>query len=304
MTILGGAPAGALLECRRPPAGLVELTGADDGRSPLGADAPPLAARSPKMWCTGRVLRVGAVGGTPVVRARVHRVAAEWTARADLSLEFVGVGRHAEIRVAFDAGASWSELGRDALWVPDDLPTMNLGALTADTPDGELRRVVLHQFGHALGLRHDATPTMRLGDAAPGLVAADHAAAARCYPGPSSPTVHALLRSCDGREEIDAVVGHGTLPRGRTGFALNAAPEVTRWKAVDVPVGATGHERVEVGGAAVLATAALDRSRPLRFWRGEAFGVRTQLRETWDVLPAVPDRSSVLLTWARDHPAT
>lgn len=301
MTVLGGASAGALPGCRKPPAGLVDLSGADDGRSLLGADVPPLAPRSPKMWCTGRTLRVGAVGGTPAVRARVHRIAAEWTRHADLSFEFVEVGLRAEIRIAFDAGPSWSQLGRDALWVPDDLPTMNLGGLTAAGPDGELRRTVLHQFGHALGLCHDTTPAMRLGAGEPELLAADHAAATRCYPGPSSPTAQAVLRSCDGRDEIDAVVGHGTLPRGRTGFTLNAASEVTRWKAVDVPVGATGHERVQVGSAAVLATAVLDRSRPLRFWRGEAFSVRTQLRETWDVLPAVPDRSSVLLTWARDR---
>jgi hypothetical protein len=32
---------------------------------------------------------------------------------------------------------------------------MNYGWLTPDSPDSELRRVVLHEFGHALGLIHE-----------------------------------------------------------------------------------------------------------------------------------------------------
>jgi len=32
---------------------------------------------------------------------------------------------------------------------------MNLGWLTAETPEIEYRRVVLHEFGHALGLLHE-----------------------------------------------------------------------------------------------------------------------------------------------------
>jgi hypothetical protein len=34
-------------------------------------------------------------------------------------------------------------------------PTMNYGWLTPATPDDEVRRVVLHEFGHALGLIHE-----------------------------------------------------------------------------------------------------------------------------------------------------
>jgi hypothetical protein len=32
---------------------------------------------------------------------------------------------------------------------------MNLGGLTAASPDAKLRRAVLHEFGHALGLVHE-----------------------------------------------------------------------------------------------------------------------------------------------------
>jgi serralysin len=34
-------------------------------------------------------------------------------------------------------------------------PTMNYGWLTPDSTEDELRRVVLHEFGHALGLIHE-----------------------------------------------------------------------------------------------------------------------------------------------------
>jgi hypothetical protein len=34
-------------------------------------------------------------------------------------------------------------------------PTMNYGWLTPDSEDDEIRRVVLHEFGHALGLIHE-----------------------------------------------------------------------------------------------------------------------------------------------------
>jgi hypothetical protein len=39
--------------------------------------------------------------------------------------------------------------------VPKDKPTMNYGWLKSSTPPIELRRVVLHEFGHALGLIHE-----------------------------------------------------------------------------------------------------------------------------------------------------
>lgn len=59
----------------------------------------------------------------------------------------------AEIRIAFEQGAgSWSYIGTDCLNIPKSKPTMNLGWLTPTTSHAETKRVVLHEFGHALGL--------------------------------------------------------------------------------------------------------------------------------------------------------
>ncbi len=62
----------------------------------------------------------------------------------------------ADIRVAFQQGnGSWSYLGTVCRQIRVDQPTMNYGWLTPDSTDDELRRVVLHEFGHALGLIHE-----------------------------------------------------------------------------------------------------------------------------------------------------
>jgi serralysin len=49
---------------------------------------------------------------------------------------------------------SWSYIGTDARHIPQNQPTMNYGWLQENTPDTEYH-VVLHEFGHALGLIHE-----------------------------------------------------------------------------------------------------------------------------------------------------
>ena len=74
----------------------------------------------------------------------------------ELRFEWVESGP-AEIRIAFRQGnGSWSHLGTFCRQITDDdEPTMNYGWLTPDSDDVELRSVVLHEFGHALGLIHE-----------------------------------------------------------------------------------------------------------------------------------------------------
>ena len=54
-----------------------------------------------------------------------------------------------------EGDGSWSYLGTECRDIPADETTMNYGWLTPDSPDDELQRVVLHEFGHALGLIHE-----------------------------------------------------------------------------------------------------------------------------------------------------
>lgn len=59
------------------------------------------------------------------------------------------------IRISFRSGGYWSCLGTDCLGVPKRQQTMNLESFTVNTPDSEWERVVLHEFGHALGCPHE-----------------------------------------------------------------------------------------------------------------------------------------------------
>lgn len=131
------------------------------GESPYELNQPGVstatraAAMRSKIWePTGRTLRVRFLDGEPTVQQKVIRFAQEWCAYANLQFDF-GDHATAEIRISFQLPGSWSFIGTDALGVPALEPTMNFGWLTPGTPNDEVRRVVLHEFGHALGLIHE-----------------------------------------------------------------------------------------------------------------------------------------------------
>ena len=108
-------------------------------------------------WQPGTHVKVRFLEGDPDLQKRVAEVAQEWTGpqMANLEPKFVDSG-DADVRVAFEQGnGSWSYLGTMCQQIPADEPTMNYGWLTPDSDDDELRRVVLHEFGHALGLIHE-----------------------------------------------------------------------------------------------------------------------------------------------------
>ena len=110
--------------------------------------------RIAKKWAPGRRLHVRFLDGDATMHARVERIAREWERYADIRFTFDDSAT-AEIRISFGPGGSWSYIGTDALGVPVKLATMQLGWLTPTTDMVEYRRIVLHEFGHALGLQHE-----------------------------------------------------------------------------------------------------------------------------------------------------
>jgi Astacin (Peptidase family M12A) len=106
------------------------------------------------MWPRGSTLTVVFMDGPQDVRQKVEQVAHGWEQYANIHFDF---GNHADadVRISFEQEGSWSFLGTVCRQIPANEPTMNFGWLTSDSDDEEYSRVVLHEFGHALGAIHE-----------------------------------------------------------------------------------------------------------------------------------------------------
>lgn len=127
---------------------------------PAGASFHPMkmALITGKRWANARKLGVHFLDGSKKQRALTQKHAGAWSKHANVTFDFEA-GPQAEIRVSFvaDRGA-WSAVGTDALVRAAFLlgkPTMNFGWLRDNTDETEWRRVVIHEFGHALGAIHE-----------------------------------------------------------------------------------------------------------------------------------------------------
>ena len=105
-----------------------------------------LAFVTKKKWINGSLLRVKFVGGTAGEQDTVKKYASEWAKYGNIRFDF-GNSPDSEIRIAFDDDGSWSYIGTDCLSIPKNTHTINFGWLD--------QGVVLHEFGHALGMIHE-----------------------------------------------------------------------------------------------------------------------------------------------------
>ncbi|HEX8595922.1 MAG TPA: matrixin family metalloprotease [Pseudomonas sp.] len=120
---------------------------------------PRILVSFTKYWARGRTLKIEFLKNPPVfITQPIIDAARKWLPHANLKFEFVTQGP-SDIRIGLNDNLNWSELGTDALLIPQDQPTMEFNAHELFTPDvkplPELERIVLHEFGHALGAVHE-----------------------------------------------------------------------------------------------------------------------------------------------------
>lgn len=98
------------------------------------------------------------LGGTEFQKQKVAQYASEWnSALPGFELIFQdGPCNIGVIRVAFSpTGGNHSAIGTKSTGIAIDQPTMNLAIVEQGEDESEIKRVVQHEFGHALGLLHE-----------------------------------------------------------------------------------------------------------------------------------------------------
>lgn len=119
-----------------------------------------LIANSGKLWKNGSTINVTYKDGTPEIQAEVERFAVEWTKYANLNFKFyksvkdIPRGQAADVIITFNTNVHTSAVGTDSKIISRNDASMNLGILN-DEHINTRRSIVLHEFGHAIGLQHE-----------------------------------------------------------------------------------------------------------------------------------------------------
>jgi hypothetical protein len=113
----------------------------------IPGSTPRLAFERAKLWKNGTTLKVAFLEGSAAQQKLVKEHAPQWSKHGNIKFDFTS-NSNPDIRITFneDDGA-WSYIGRDCESIPKSQATMNLG--------WQDEGVILHEFGHALGMIHE-----------------------------------------------------------------------------------------------------------------------------------------------------
>ncbi|MCB0351293.1 MAG: hypothetical protein KDD38_08935 [Bdellovibrionales bacterium] len=112
-----------------------------------------------RYWPVGSTIDVLFLDGSQQDQNFVIVNALKWTHAANIKFNFYNIrvpGRNYQVRITFKGCNNRSELGTDALLVPQNKPTMMLPVFNSiAASQSNKARVVYHEFGHVLGLKHE-----------------------------------------------------------------------------------------------------------------------------------------------------
>ncbi len=114
-----------------------------------------MAAETAKLWKPNETLKIFFFGSDNATDEKVLRYASIWSEHCSVNFKRTNNIDEAQIWVGYHAPGSWSYIGTDALGVDKREATINFGWLSDNLPEPEYMQVVLHEFGHALGLIHE-----------------------------------------------------------------------------------------------------------------------------------------------------
>jgi hypothetical protein len=95
-------------------------------------------------------------GSTENQRDVVTDTIKTWSDYANVEFQLEGDKSHSHIRISFEQNKGWwSAIGKDAESHFKGVASMNLALPDNGNPSPEYKGLILHEFGHALGMLHE-----------------------------------------------------------------------------------------------------------------------------------------------------